>query len=101
MDGGLTTGRAGSVSDRRISPSLNPPVADAPDSPKLRGCIGIAMAGVETSWKAGVATTVITPAESMWLAGWAVRTEPSRGTLADLYAKALALQDHEGSRLVL
>jgi hypothetical protein len=56
---------------------------------------------VELTWKAGVATTVITPAEPMWLAGWAVRTEPSRGTLTDLFAKALALEDSQGTRLVL
>ena len=37
----------------------------------------------------------------MWLAGWAVRTEPSRGTLTELYAKALTLEDRQGSRLVL
>lgn len=59
------------------------------------------MASVETTWKAGVASTVITPAEPMWLAGWAVRTEPSRGTLTELNAKGLAVEDHRGSRLVL
>jgi neutral ceramidase len=59
------------------------------------------MAGVETSWRAGAASTVITPAGSMWLAGWAVRTAPSRGTLTELHAKALAIEDHRGSRLVL
>src|SRR2546421_13116238 len=52
-------------------------------------------------WKAGTAAAVITPAEPMWLAGWAVRTEPSRGTLTELYAKALALEDDQGGRLVL
>jgi hypothetical protein len=56
---------------------------------------------MEPFWKAGVARAVITPAEPMWLAGWAVRTEPSRGTLTDLYAKALVLEDAQGSRLVL
>jgi hypothetical protein len=54
-----------------------------------------------TPWKAGAATTVITPAESMWLAGWASRSEPSRGTLSELSAAALALEDGRGSRLVL
>src|SRR5947209_357169 len=58
-------------------------------------------ASVKLTWKAGVAATVITPAEPMWLAGWAVRTEPSRGTLTDLSAKALALEDPQGRRLVL
>jgi hypothetical protein len=59
------------------------------------------MASAEPIWKAGVATTVITPAGSMWLAGWAVRTEPSRGTVTELYAKAMAIEDQRGSRLVL
>lgn len=50
---------------------------------------------------AGAASLVITPDESTWLAGLAVRTTPSRGTLSDLHAKALALQDEEGGRLVI
>lgn len=54
-----------------------------------------------TTWKAGAAMVRITPAESMWLAGWAVRTEPARGTLTELYAKALAIEDKAASRLVL
>ncbi len=52
-------------------------------------------------WRAGVAKSVITPAEPMWLAGWAVRTEPAQGVLTDLHAKALALEDPLASRLVL
>ena len=42
------------------------------------------MPSTERTWKAGVASSVITPAESMWLAGWAVRTEPSRDTLTEV-----------------
>jgi hypothetical protein len=56
---------------------------------------------MDERWKAGVASTVITPVEPMWLAGWAVRTEPARGTLTDLFAKALAVEDGHGNRLVL
>lgn len=52
-------------------------------------------------WKAGAAAIVITPEEPLWLAGWAVRTAPARGTVSDLYARALALEDPEGSRFVL
>src|SRR4051812_5862518 len=52
-------------------------------------------------WKAGAGVMTVTPAELMWLAGWAVRTGPSRGILTELFAKALALEDHQGSRLVL
>ncbi len=55
----------------------------------------------DTGWKAGVARTVITPEEPMWLAGYASRDQPSRGKLHDLWAKALVLQDAEGKKAVL
>ena len=47
-------------------------------------------------WKAGAAATVITPAEPMWLAGWAARRQPSTGKAMDLFAKALAFEDPDG-----
>jgi neutral ceramidase len=52
-------------------------------------------------WKAGVAVQVITPEQSMWMAGYANRTKPAEGKLTDLYVKALALEDPHGGRLVL
>lgn len=52
-------------------------------------------------WKAGVATTVITPEQSMWMAGYAARTKPSEGKVHDLNAKALALEDAAGTRFVI
>lgn len=52
-------------------------------------------------WKAGVAKVNITPERSMWLAGYGSRTEPSSGTLHDIWAKALALEDAAGNRSVL
>jgi neutral ceramidase len=52
-------------------------------------------------WKAGVASTVITPDESMWMAGYAARTKPSEGKIHDLNAKVLALEDEQGTRLVI
>jgi len=53
------------------------------------------------TWKAGAASVVITPGESMWMAGYASRKKPSEGKFQDLFAKALALEDAAGSRLVL
>jgi hypothetical protein len=53
------------------------------------------------NWKAGVAATAITPAEPMWLAGWAARREPATGKSTELFAKALALQDVEGSSVLI
>lgn len=51
-------------------------------------------------WKASSASAVITPKTSMLMAGYAARKEPSEGTEQDLYAKALALEDAAGNRVV-
>src|SRR4051812_41955733 len=53
------------------------------------------------AWKAGVAVRKITPAEPMWLAGYADRNKPAEGKEHDLYVKALALQDPAGHKTVL
>ncbi len=53
------------------------------------------------SLRAGVAVQVITPSESMWMAGYASRKKPSEGKAGELYAKALALEDAAGTRLVI
>ena len=42
-------------------------------------------------WRAGVATVDITPRQSLWMAGFAARTQPSQGTAQPLHAKALAI----------
>ncbi len=54
----------------------------------------------EPQWQAGVAVAPITPAEPMWMGGYAARKKPAEGTLAELYAKALALQSGE-QRIVI
>ncbi len=58
-------------------------------------------AAPEARWKAGLARTVVTPSESMWMAGYAARTKPSEGKIHELHAKALALEDEQGARLVI
>ncbi|MCK4293125.1 MAG: neutral/alkaline non-lysosomal ceramidase N-terminal domain-containing protein [Planctomycetes bacterium] len=55
----------------------------------------------QAEWKAGIASVAITPEQSMWMAGYAARTKPSEGKIHDLYAKALALEDAQGGRLVI
>ncbi len=52
-------------------------------------------------WKAGAARVKITPSQPMWMSGYASRDRPAEGTLIDLWAKALALDDGEGNRAVL
>jgi hypothetical protein len=55
----------------------------------------------QQQWKAGVASVAITPEESMWMAGYAARKGPSEGKVHDLWAKALALEDEQGGRVVI
>ncbi len=52
-------------------------------------------------YRAGTASEKITPDEPLWLAGYAARTEPAKGTISDLYASALALDDGTGGFLVI
>src|SRR6476660_2117194 len=52
-------------------------------------------------YKAGAASVCLTPDESFWLAGYAVRTAPARGKISDLYASALVLEDETGQRFVI
>lgn len=54
-----------------------------------------------SGWKAGVAKVVITPDRPMWMAGYASREHASEGTLHNLWAKALALEDSSGNRVIL
>jgi hypothetical protein len=53
------------------------------------------------TWKAGAARVKITPDRPMWLSGYASRTRPAEGTLLDLWAKALVLEDPDGRRVAL
>jgi len=54
-----------------------------------------------TAWKAGVASVKITPEGPVWMAGYAARKKPSEGVAADLFAKALAIEDPCGTRLLI
>lgn len=55
----------------------------------------------ESLWKAGVAKTVITPAEGLWMAGYGSRTAPAQGKATELWLKVLALEDATGHRAVV
>ncbi len=57
---------------------------------------------VESAWQAGSASVKITPSRPMPMSGYAGRKDnPAEGTEQDLYAKALALEDSDGNRLVI
>ena len=47
---------------------------------------------IAAPWQVGVAKAVITPAEPMWMAGYAARNRPSEGKLNELNAKVLVIR---------
>lgn len=56
---------------------------------------------VPASWKAGLASVVVTPEKFIWMAGYAARDKPAEGKAQDLFAKALVLEDEAGERQVV
>ena len=52
-------------------------------------------------FRAGIARLCITPREPIWMAGYAARQHPSSAVAGDLWAKALALSDSRGGRVVI
>src|SRR5579875_996393 len=74
--------------------------------PILLGLLSLVMAlpaarAAEAEWKVGLAQVKITPERPVFLAGYASRNKPFTKVEADLYAKALALEDKQGQRVVL
>jgi hypothetical protein len=53
------------------------------------------------AWRVGVVSAVITPTNNLRMAGYAARKKPAEGKVQDLFAKALAVQDEQGGRLVI
>ncbi len=52
-------------------------------------------------YKAGVGRAVITPPKPIYQSGYANRNHPSTGVVHDLWAKALAIEDPKGGRVVI
>ncbi len=57
--------------------------------------------GQELDWKVGLAQVKVTPEQPVMMAGYRSRNRPFDKVTADLYAKALALEDREGRLAVL
>jgi neutral ceramidase len=69
----------------------------------LAALLIVFMAGaplVADDLRAGAARVKITPPTPFWMSGYAARTHPSEGVLQDLWARALAVSDGEGGRVV-
>lgn len=65
--------------------------------------VGLLLASILSAadYKAGVARLIITPEKPVYLSGYATRTHPSEGRIHDLWAKALAIEDRKGGRVVM
>lgn len=70
-------------------------------SPLLLLAAITALAAPKTEFKAGVAVPDITPRGPIWMSGYAARTKPSDGVDTPLHAKALAIEDKKGHRVVI
>src|SRR5215510_1434338 len=63
--------------------------------------LGPGAAAAEPEWKVGLAQVKITPERPVRMSGYAGRTKPFEKVAADLYVKALVLEDSKGQRGVL
>jgi neutral ceramidase len=75
------------------------PAGATPLSPQ--GATRSASPHLPVQWQAGAFATAITPEKLLSLAGYASRKKPAEGKVQNLFAKALALEDEKGSRLVI
>ncbi len=96
----LLASRLHAAEQKASQPDLTPAASNA-KSPSPNAGVKTAQPATPPAWKAGIATAKITPDTLMWMAGYAARKKPAEGTLQDLYAKALALEDEGGHRAVL
>jgi neutral ceramidase len=62
---------------------------------------GFEAAAGEPEWKVGIAQVKITPEQPVLMSGYAGRTKPFEKVAADLYVKAVVLEDKTGQRAVL
>jgi hypothetical protein len=62
---------------------------------------GMLQTGFSADFRAGAAKAKITPEELGWLGGYGHRNRPAEGVAADLWTRALALEDKAGHRCVL
>jgi neutral ceramidase len=52
-------------------------------------------------YKVGIGRIIITPEKPIYMSGYGGRDHPSEGVIHDLWAKALAIEDRKGSRVVI
>mgnify|MGYP000916298426 CR=1 FL=1 len=92
--------RFGSAEEKPQQPTRTP-TANTVNTPSPGAAAKRSPPAPRLDWKAGLAAAKITPDTLMWMAGYGARKKPAEGTLQDLYAKAMALEDEGGHRAVI
>lgn len=72
--------------------------------PAKSGCLVfflLTLSAFAADYRAGIARVDITPKQPIWLSGYGSRNHPSDGVISPLFAKALAIEDHRKSRVVI
>lgn len=71
----------------------------------MKHCLLVLLLACSTAlaadFQAGVAKVKITPPTPFWMSGYSSRTNQSVGVVQDLWAKALAVRDPQGHRVVI
>lgn len=67
----------------------------------LATTLAAAAAPKAAEFRAGTSAIKITPSKPIWMSGYGDRNHPSEGVLTDLWAKALAIEDKRGTRIVI
>jgi hypothetical protein len=67
----------------------------------LPGLLPAGASAAEPGWKVGLAQVKITPERPVLMSGYAGRNKPFEKVVADLYVKALVLEDAKGQRGVI
>ncbi|MDX2152551.1 MAG: neutral/alkaline non-lysosomal ceramidase N-terminal domain-containing protein [Bryobacteraceae bacterium] len=70
--------------------------------PKIACLAGLLIAApIYGQFKVGTAKIDITPTDAIWMSGYANRSKPSEGVAQKLWARAVAVDDGRGKRVVL
>jgi hypothetical protein len=56
---------------------------------------------ISSYWRVGFSNIIITPEQPMWMAGYAARNHDGNGTITNLWAKALYLEDNNKNKALL
>ncbi|HLW68956.1 MAG TPA: neutral/alkaline non-lysosomal ceramidase N-terminal domain-containing protein [Gemmataceae bacterium] len=62
----------------------------------LAVCASFVLSAAEPEWKVGLASVKVTPDKPLLLSGYANRTKPYESVAADIYCKAIVLEDRDG-----